>query len=54
MTSYATGTTIQVTDTAGMAQGSQYYRVKGTHFGQHGNMWSLPTYYSDDRLVTRW
>jgi hypothetical protein len=51
--SYATGPTINVTDTAGARDGWQYYRVRGTHFGQHGNVWSLPTYYSPEKLLYR-
>lgn len=49
VTSYSTSTTIRVTDTAPGRSGFHYYRVQGTHFGQHGNIFSLPTYYSEER-----
>lgn len=53
VTSYSTSTTIVVTDTAGARAGTWPYRTKGTHFGQHGNIFALPVYYSDSRVLTR-
>jgi allantoicase len=44
--SYKTGTTIRVYDGATDASGANSYRIRGTHFGQHGNIFALPTVYS--------
>jgi hypothetical protein len=44
--SYATGPTITVIDTAPRPNARYNFRTQGTHFGQHGNMWALPTWYS--------
>lgn len=48
VTSYSTATTIVVYDGAPGKDGCYYYRVKGSHFGQHGNIFALPTYYSNN------
>lgn len=53
VTSYNKGPTIHVTDSAAKSVGDWYYRVKGTHFGQHGNVWVLPTYYTPPRSLLR-
>lgn len=47
--SYSTSTEIYVTD--GAAYRSAGFRVQGTHFGRHGNIFSLPTYYSGTRII---
>jgi len=46
VTSYSTATVITVYDGAAGKSGCYYYRVKGSHFGQHGNIFALPTFYS--------
>ncbi|MBT2508103.1 hypothetical protein J7I98_19870 [Streptomyces sp. ISL-98] len=53
VTSYSTARTIHVNDKAAKRIGSWYYRAKGTHFGQHGNVFTLPTYYSPQRSLWR-
>lgn len=59
VTSYSTGGLtggrylIHVYDSAGKQSGGWYYRMKGTHFGQHGNIFSLPTFYSNSRYLTK-
>ncbi|MBT2441023.1 hypothetical protein J7E93_13055 [Streptomyces sp. ISL-36] len=52
VTSYSTATVIQVNDSATKRTSTWYYRTVGTHFGQHGNVWTLPTYYSPSRALT--
>lgn len=42
---------IHVNDGAGIKAGGWRYRTQGTHFGQHGNMFALPTYYSPIRYL---
>ncbi|MET7893515.1 hypothetical protein [Streptomyces mirabilis] len=51
--SHNKGPVIQVNDDTLKRPGTWKYRTKGTHFGQHGNIWSLPTYYSPVRTLTR-
>lgn len=60
VTSYSTGGRmstgeylIHVADSAAKSTGGWYYRTQGTHFGQHGNIFSLPTFYSNSRYLTR-
>lgn len=53
VTSYSTARTIHVNDSAPKRIGGYYYRTQGTHFGQHGNIWALPTYYSPSRYLVR-
>lgn len=52
VTSYSTALLITVYDGAPGRSGSWYYRMEGTHFGQHGNMFALPTYYSSEARLT--
>lgn len=47
VTSYDTGPEIRVYDGAPGRSGCWTYRLQGTHFGEHGNMFALPTKYSD-------
>jgi hypothetical protein len=49
--SYSTSTYITVVDGAGGKDGCHSYRVEGTHFGQHGNIFSLPTFYSSSAMI---
>ncbi|MEW1550556.1 hypothetical protein [Streptomyces tsukubensis] len=51
--SYSTAKTIHVNDSAAKRIGGYHYRTKGTHFGQHGNIFALPTYYSPTRYLVR-
>ncbi|MEU8990371.1 hypothetical protein AB0C98_28700 [Streptomyces sp. NPDC048558] len=51
--SHNKGPVIQVNDDTLKRPGTWKYRTKGTHFGQHGNIWTLPTYYSPVRTLTR-
>ncbi|SCK58346.1 hypothetical protein YW7DRAFT_05539 [Streptomyces sp. AmelKG-E11A] len=53
VTSYSTAKTIHVNDKASKRIGSWYYRTKGTHFGQHGSIFALPTFYSPQRSLWR-
>ncbi|MGI5403959.1 hypothetical protein ACQEVG_31805 [Streptomyces sp. CA-135486] len=53
VTSYSTAKTIHVNDSAPKRIGGYHYRTQGTHFGQHGNVWALPTYYSPSRYLVR-
>lgn len=48
--SYSTSTNIRVTDGAPGRTGT--WRTRGDHFGQHGNIFSLPTWYSDSTVLT--
>lgn len=52
-TSYSTAKTIHVNATASKRIGTWYYRARGEHYGQHGNVWTLPGYYSPQRSLTR-
>lgn len=49
--SYSTALNINVTDKTSIKSGCYYYRVQGTHFGQHGNIFALPTYYSNHNYI---
>ncbi|GAA0229628.1 hypothetical protein GCM10009527_027660 [Actinomadura nitritigenes] len=56
--SYSTGTrnddgtvSIYVLAVKSMPSGSHKYRTKMNHFGQHGNIWTLPTHYSPTRYL---
>ncbi len=51
--SYSTAKTIHVNDSTTKVEGRWLYRTKGQHYGQHGNIWALPTYYSPSRYLTR-
>ncbi|MEU0397509.1 hypothetical protein ABZ208_32995 [Streptomyces sp. NPDC006208] len=51
-TSASGGVFIHVYDSTTKVAGAHLYRTKGTHFGQHGNIWTLPTYYSPTRYLT--
>ncbi|MEU6847470.1 hypothetical protein ABZ930_36985 [Streptomyces sp. NPDC046716] len=53
VTSCKTGKTIHVNATAAKRIGNWRYRTRGTNFGQHGNIWTLPTYYSPARMLWR-
>lgn len=59
VTSYSTGGSynggylIHVADSAGKTSGEWYYRMRGEHFGQHGNIFVLPAYHSGPRLLMR-
>ena len=50
---YDSGYLIHVNDSAGKTSGSWYYRMRGEHFGQHGNIFVLPAYHSGSRQLTR-
>lgn len=47
--SYSTSTAIRVTDGAPGQNGT--WRVRGDHFGQHGNIFALPTYLSPETYL---
>ncbi|MGW6457621.1 hypothetical protein ACWF94_17175 [Streptomyces sp. NPDC055078] len=53
VTSHSTARVIHVNDSAGKRIGGYHYRTEGTHFGQHGNIFALPTYYSPTRYLVR-
>ncbi|MEC4019850.1 hypothetical protein, partial [Streptomyces sp. H27-D2] len=44
---------IHVNDSSTKRIGNRRYRTQGKHFGQHGNVWQLPTYYSPTRMLWR-
>ncbi|MFJ3877186.1 hypothetical protein ACIPW5_07000 [Streptomyces sp. NPDC090077] len=51
VTSYSTAKTIHVNDSTTKQAGTCLYRTVGTHYGQHGNIWALPTFYSNTRYL---
>ncbi|TGB05759.1 hypothetical protein [Streptomyces sp. MZ04] len=53
VTSHKTSKVIHVNDKSAKRIGNWRYRTKGTHFGQHGNIWTLPTFYSPSRMLWR-
>ncbi len=44
---------IHVNDTSTKRIGNWRYRTRGKHYGQHGNVWQLPAYYSPTRMLWR-
>ncbi|WP_327732857.1 hypothetical protein OG749_02345 [Streptomyces nojiriensis] len=50
--SHNTQKVIQVNDDTTKLPGVYLYRTEGTHFGQHGNLWTLPTFYSRTQYLT--
>lgn len=53
VTSYSTNKVIHVNDNFYKRIGGYHYRTQGYHFGQHGNIWALPVYYSPSRYLVR-
>ncbi|WP_329377655.1 hypothetical protein OG625_07795 [Streptomyces sp. NBC_01351] len=52
VTSYSTAKTIHVNDDSTKLSGVYMYRTVGTHYGQHGNAWALPVFYSKTQYLT--